>query len=138
VSFGDWLNRKYLEWQLQEGHKRSVKSFGVYLGIPQTTLSEYMNNKYQPKGEYLGLIAKKLGPEAYDILGLERPLPREVDLAGALAFLGSTGGVFAAALEEVKSEILDKGIQTDSPEFKTIMSRIFSKYGIPITFTEKP
>ena len=138
MNFGEWLNRKYLEWQLQEGHKRSVKAFGVYLGIPQSTLSEYMNNKYQPKGEYLSLIVAKLGMEAYDVLGLPRPSTPEVDIVGALSFLGETGSVLASVFDEIKSEIQEKGIKTDSPEFFTIMSRTFSKHGIPITFTEKP
>ena len=74
MDVNEWLERKFLEWQIDEGRK-SLTSFAQYLGIPQAVISHYMSGRYKPSGDNVNKIAAKLGPEIYDLLGLQRPDP---------------------------------------------------------------
>jgi len=79
ATVADWLKQKYLEWQLSLGDRRSISQFADFLGVPQPSLSEWMGNKYQPRGTSVAKIAEKLGYEVYDVLGITRPLPKDLN-----------------------------------------------------------
>jgi transcriptional regulator with XRE-family HTH domain len=77
ITFAEWLHKKFIQWEQERGRRGTVTEFARYLGLSQQLLSSYMSGAYVPKGEKLGLIAEKLGAEAYDVMGL--PRPGEVD-----------------------------------------------------------
>lgn len=79
TTVADWLKQKYLEWQLSLGDRRSISQFAEYIGVPQPSLSEWMGNKYLPRGTSVAKIAEKLGYEVYDVLGISRPLPKDLN-----------------------------------------------------------
>lgn len=64
-----WLEMKFIDWQKQEGGRRSVREFGLYLGIPQSTLNNYLRGARAPSGDHVHRIAEKLGSEIYELLG---------------------------------------------------------------------
>lgn len=75
MTFSQYLEMKYLEWQQKQGGRKTIAEFAAYLGIAQTTASSYMNGVRKPEGEKLQRIAEKLGIEVYDVLGVQRPDP---------------------------------------------------------------
>jgi len=72
---GDWLERQFLDWQREQGGRRTVTEFSEWLEVGRDTLNNWMNGRRTPEGESTNLLAAKLGPEIYDVLGLPRPDP---------------------------------------------------------------
>lgn len=74
MKFSQYIELKFLEWQQEQGGRKTVKEFAKYLGVAQSTISMWWNNEErEPDGEYLRKIAEKFGIEVYDILGKPRP-----------------------------------------------------------------
>lgn len=73
MKFSQYLEMKFLEWQQQQGSRKTISEFAVYLEVPQPTISSYMTGARKPDMEKLQKIARKLGFEVYDVLGLPRP-----------------------------------------------------------------
>lgn len=73
MTFSQFLERKYLEWQQREGGRKTVKEFAAYIGVSQSTISMWWNEDRKPEGDNLRKLAEKLGIEVYDILGIPRP-----------------------------------------------------------------
>jgi transcriptional regulator with XRE-family HTH domain len=73
---GEWLTKKFVDWQAAEEKRKSVSDFADYLGVSRDTLNKYMNGTRKPTGTYVERIAAKLGVEIYDLLGSPRPDPR--------------------------------------------------------------
>jgi len=79
MNVAEWLNAKFLEWERNEGKRKTMVQFAEYLGVAQPSLSAWATGKYVPKGQNLAKIAEKLGYEIYDVLGIPRPMPVELD-----------------------------------------------------------
>jgi transcriptional regulator with XRE-family HTH domain len=75
MKFSQFMELKFIEYQRHSGGRKTVADFASFLGIAQTTLSSYMNDKRMPGDEYIEILASKLGMEVYDALGLPRPDP---------------------------------------------------------------
>lgn len=71
-----WLEQKYLSWQEARGRRATLGQFAIYLGISPPLLSHYLNGLRKPSGDNVHKLATRLGPEVYDILGLQIPDPR--------------------------------------------------------------
>ena len=69
----DFFTQKFAEWERSTGSRQNYKNFAAYLGVAPTTLSNWKNDGHAPKGEYLRLVARKLGDEIYEILGEKPP-----------------------------------------------------------------
>jgi transcriptional regulator with XRE-family HTH domain len=79
MNFPQFLMQKFLEWQIAEGDKRSIKEFAKYLDVKDSALSHWMNEiRKKPDAQSLHKLSLKLGLEVYDVLGLPRP---DADLA---------------------------------------------------------
>lgn len=76
TEFSAWLEAKYLEWQQERGKRATLSQFADYLGISAPLLSHYMNGIRKPTRENVQKFARRLGPEIYDIFGLQDPDPR--------------------------------------------------------------
>lgn len=68
-----WLDKKYLEWQTQEGESKTVIEFADYLDVNRSLLSYWMNGSREPTDENLIKIGMKLGFEVYDFVNKKRP-----------------------------------------------------------------
>lgn len=74
TKFTHWIENAYIDWQKQEGGRRSVTEFAELLGFPQPTVTNWMNGKRSPSPDNAFQIALKLKTlEVYDALELERP-----------------------------------------------------------------
>lgn len=74
MTFPDFLEKKYLEWQLAEGRKTTIE-FSAFLGVSQPLLSMWMSGKKRPGVENIKMLAEIFGLEVYDSLGIPRPNP---------------------------------------------------------------
>lgn len=75
VNFPEYIEKKYLEWQTQQGKRKSIEEFAVFLGVSQPTLSLWMNGRRKPSERIADHLANILGNEIYDVLEIERPNP---------------------------------------------------------------
>lgn len=75
VTFSQYLEKKFLEWQSMEGRRKTIEEFALYIGVSRPLLNMWMNGKRKPGKESLKLLSTILGNEVYDILGYERPNP---------------------------------------------------------------
>lgn len=75
MGFSKFLEMKFIEWQQLEGGRKTVKEFAEWLGFKQSTVSTWWSDKYPPNEESANKLANRLGPEVYDVLGMERPDP---------------------------------------------------------------
>ncbi len=79
-TIGRFLTVKFLEWQNARGDVCSISEWAEWLSdnsrrivITRPSLSLWMNDKRHPTGEFLEVLAEKLGPEVYDLLDRSRP-----------------------------------------------------------------
>lgn len=75
VKFPEYIEKKYLEWQNQEGKRKSIEEFAMYLGVSQPALSHWMSGNRTPSVSTIQLLADIFGDEVYDVLDLPRPNP---------------------------------------------------------------
>lgn len=75
MKFSDYLEQKFIEWQMKEGKRKTIEDFAAYIGVSQPTISMWLANRRIPATENVKLLADIFGFEIYDILGLERPDP---------------------------------------------------------------
>ena len=80
MTVGRWLTDRFLEWQNAQGDIRTVAEFAEYLSdnskhvvITRPSISLWLNDKRKPTGVYAEVLAEKLGPRLYDLLGRARP-----------------------------------------------------------------
>jgi len=75
MTFPEFLEKKYLEWQLKEEGRKTIVQFAAYIGVSQPILSMWLSGKKRPGVDNIKLLAEIFGDEVYDSLGLPRPNP---------------------------------------------------------------
>lgn len=74
MKFPEWITQKYLEWQAQQGKRKTVEEFAAYLGVSRPLINMWMNgDKPRPGTANIKLLAEIFGNEIYDVLDLPRP-----------------------------------------------------------------
>jgi transcriptional regulator with XRE-family HTH domain len=71
--FSEWLEQKYLEYQIEQSRRVTLGEFAEALGISQGLLSHYLKGIRKPRISTVHKLAEVLGPELYTILGYQRP-----------------------------------------------------------------
>jgi transcriptional regulator with XRE-family HTH domain len=74
ASFSDYLLAKIQEYEKQVGRRTSLDEFAQYIGVSRPLVSYWLKGT-KPSLENVQLLAKKFGPEVYDVLSLPRPNP---------------------------------------------------------------
>jgi len=126
----NWLMKRYLSWQQKEDELKNINEFAEYLGVSQPTLSMWLGGSHLPSKHSADLLAAKLGPEIYDLLGLARPDTIPMDQLPQ-----PVRDRLAAAIYEVNSELESRGLSGASPEAENITMEIFEKHGFRYTYT---
>lgn len=76
-SLATWLEGEWLKWQAKEGRRKSQRLFAKWLEVPEGTLTHWISGSRRKLDDpSVRLLAAKLGPEIYDVLGQPRPDPR--------------------------------------------------------------
>lgn len=69
VKVPEFLNRKFLEWQLESGERKTIEDFANLFGAKQAIVSMWMNGKRQPGEKYKNRIIEIYGDEAIQAFG---------------------------------------------------------------------
>jgi len=75
MNFPEYIEKKYLDWQRNQGKRKTIDEFAAYIGVSQPTLSQWMSGKRTPGIENANLLAEIFGNEVYDVLEIPRPNP---------------------------------------------------------------
>jgi len=75
VTFPEYIEKKYLQWQTELGKRKSIEEFAMYIGVSQSALSLWMSGKRTPSVQTANLLAEIFGNDVYDALGIARPNP---------------------------------------------------------------
>jgi hypothetical protein len=138
VDFSDWITKKYIEWRdIKTGRSASIAEFAKLFGASHQLMSKWMKKGGMvPKHKrFVDALVKVYGNEVYEVLDLPRP---EVEPRAALLAAGFPVDFIdelLAAREEYTAELANKGIETDSPEARSIIREAFSRHGIQLTET---
>jgi len=140
VDFSEWITQKYIEWRDKKtGRPASIAEFAKLFGASQQLMSNWMKKGGMiPKHKrFIDALVKLYGNEVYEVLDLPRPEgePRAALLAAGFPvdFIDD----LLTAREEYTAELVSKGIETDSPEARSIIKEVFARHGIQLAETEK-
>lgn len=75
VTFSEYLESQYLEWQRAQGKRKTIEDFAAWIGVSRPLLNMWMNGNRKPGKESLKLLSGIFGNEVYDVLGYPRPNP---------------------------------------------------------------
>lgn len=114
-DFAAWFNRKWAEWDTKEERRTTQQELAAYLDISRSAIAQYVSRRQIPEGQNLANIAKRFGPEIYEILGL--PVP-ELDIPPE----------FSALEDLVRSSVRAAGVPMGSPEAAKIVISIVSEW----------
>jgi len=70
-SFSEYLFSKLQEFEKQRGQRTSLDKFAEYLGVSRPLVSYWLKGTL-PSLENVQILARKFGPEVYDVLDLPR------------------------------------------------------------------
>lgn len=132
LTLPKWLLERFREWESNSGRKQSVSAFARWLGIKQPTVNRWMTGDSNPEGENLRKLARKLGPEVFDVLGLPR-LEESDQLDEIPSHLRLR---LKKAFREVKDEYEARQITLEDPEAERIAIEILERNGFKYTSTE--
>lgn len=122
-EYDEWLWSEYQKFAHIPGSRRvkSQAEFARWLGVSTSALSHYLNGDQKPTYETAGIMAEKLGQDAYFKAGFVPP-----DYAGraeAKSFYEFLQALpvdripaFFASIREINAIAADKGIDFDTPE----------------------
>lgn len=75
LTFPEFLEQKFLEWQMKNGERKNLYQFASYVGVSHGTMSFWINGVKKPNGDNVERLALLFGNEIYDALELPRPNP---------------------------------------------------------------
>lgn len=73
MSIPQFLNKKLLEWQVEEGKRKTLDEYAAHLGVKRSLLSMWLNGSRHPGPESRKRLIELYGDEAAEALG-EDPL----------------------------------------------------------------
>lgn len=105
------MNR-FLEWEKGTGQRQSYSAFARYLGVKQSTLSQWLTGNYPPNIEHVRILAEKLGSDIYSVMGLGVNDPRLQELQKAYDAIPESNrselfGLIEGFLEKIGARRLD-------------------------------
>ena len=116
-DFAALMEKKYLEWQLAQGERKSIEAFADHLNIKKTTLVQWMNDQRKPGPENVERLAAALGIEVYDALNLPRPDERLLQIKKVWEDLSEEEqAAFAAEIERTAASNKHKAPEKQKSE----------------------
>lgn len=73
AAIAAWLNQAFIQWQAQQGARRTIRDFGEYLGVEYSLLTKWLKGVAAPGNENVIKLGNRLGPQIYDLRGWPRP-----------------------------------------------------------------
>jgi hypothetical protein len=133
MTFPEWFEQKYAEWERAQSGRQSYYNFARYLDVNHTALAQWVSGVSQPGGDDLAKIASKLGGEIYSLLGILPPGGQLQNLASSLASLPlALRQRMENAILETAQQISEHKLDPESAEAKTLAVKVFDKWGFHI------
>ncbi len=134
MTFPEWLEQKYIEWERAQAGRQSYYNFARYLDVNHTALAQWVSGVAQPAGDDLAKLSGKLGDEVYALLGVASPAGPFPGLASSLASLPAAlrERLTHAALEAAQ-QITARRLDPESAEAKMLAVKVFDKWGFHIS-----
>jgi len=131
MTFKEFLNKKHLEYQISQERTISAKEFAQWLGVSPTSYSNWINSGYKPDLYRVQALAKKLGMEIYDVLGIPKP-PTTIDVE-----ISQLPVDLQIQLRNFVSEVSASlaGVNPESDEAEAIVKSAMERFGF--TFKAK-
>lgn len=130
----DWLNQKFIEWEKAQGRSQSYYAFARYLEVSQSGLGQWMVGSGAPGGDDLLNIAKKLGLEIYDVMGLPRPNAQVQRVTVSFASLPpEIRDKLTNAVAEADQMLRQERLRPDSVEARKLVIDVLAKWGFKYT-----
>lgn len=130
----DWLVERFSQWEKDQGRKQSYYAFARYLGVSQTSLSQWIEGAAVPAGDDLRVLAELLGPEVYDTLSLPRPNPQfERLLSGFPTLPSGLRERLSTAIWESSQYLKTHNLSPETVDGKKAVFEIFTRCGIKLT-----
>ena len=119
-NFSEWMTKKFLEWQTEQGKRKTLEEFSAYVGVSRPLINMWMNGNQKPGTENIHLLAELFGNEIYDVLELPRPKPYLQKINRIWEFLPEDiQKKFANEAEEYEAQNISKRVQKSSKQRKT-------------------
>lgn len=74
-QFSTFLEKKFLEWQIKQGKRTTLREFSEHLGVSRAAISLWLNGDRIPDQNNIQKLAEVFGYDVYDALDLPRPNP---------------------------------------------------------------
>ena len=74
MTFKEFIEKKYVQWQGEQGKRKTVGDFAAYLGISQPLLSMWMNGSKKPGAQNIKILYDLYGEEVSEALGKDNDL----------------------------------------------------------------
>ncbi len=68
-TFKEFIEKKYLEWQNEQGKRKSVAEYAAFLGVSQPLVSMWMNGSKVPGKANIKTLYEIYGDEVIEVLG---------------------------------------------------------------------
>jgi len=126
TELGKWFERKYLEWQLENGIGSQI-DFAAFIGMSRPYLTQILSGKRTTISERAAALAgQRLNDYSImDICGYTRP----EDSMIAEAYPPEVWERFKAAASEILSEYRARGWDRSSPGAEVLATEIMAKHG---------
>jgi hypothetical protein len=134
ITIKDWLNQKFIEWEKMQSHKQSYYAFARYLEVSQSGLGQWMAGSGVPSGDDLLNLARKLGPEVFDVMGLPRPNAEAQRLTVSFASLPpDMRDNLSKAIAEVDQTLRRERLRPEAADARKLVIDILGKWGFKYT-----
>jgi hypothetical protein len=134
ATLKDWLTQKFEQWERDQGGRQSYYAFARYLEVSQSGLGQWMVGAGVPAGDDLLNIAKKLGPDVYDLLGLPRPNADVERLTVSFASLPpDIRENLNNAIAEADHALRQERLRPDHVDARRVVIAILAKWGFNYT-----
>ncbi len=130
-----FMNKHFRQWEDLQGSKQPVTAFARWLNMNQVTVNRYMNGDSEPEGDNLRQLARKLGPEIYEVLG--REVPADLESPDLSELPESLRERLESAIVETRDAYHARKISLDDPEAEKIAISIFERFGFKYNSTKK-
>lgn len=130
----EWFTQKFIAWENTQGGRQSYYAFARYLGVSQSGLGAWMNGDSAPGGEDLILIAGKLGPEVYDVIGLPRPNAEVQRVTVSFASLPpDLRQRLTSAIVEIDQALREQRMRPEDAAARPVALAVLEKWGFRFT-----
>jgi hypothetical protein len=133
MEFSDWITQKYVNWRgASIGNDKSISEFARQIGVKQSIMAQWMKagGKIPRDHRIINLLVSYFGNEIYDVLGLDKPRSEIDDLLALVP--DDLRSLVKEVRAEYISELVAKGIESDTPEARQIVKDAFDKRGLKV------